>query len=412
LARSPVETPDPVLLDVIAALDRRSVAELGWELARHWELRPRKRDRWMIDSLVVLADEEIVRRTTPALKNARLYAVLGFIGTDAAAFELMTAIARLGPRARMAEAAFEALAVRRGLGVGELEDALVTALPGSIDLHYGARVVHVVFDANLQPNVVGPSGATLKALPDPGKNDDPAKVRDAKRRFADLVEDVTVLSERRLAALERAMIDGRTWPYATWKSVWADHVLMAHIARGVVWRCGDRALRLAEDGSLAGDDDTVVPMTEGAQIGVMHPAELGPERVSRWSRILADYRLLQPFEQLARPIAAIDGLEIVVGPPPVPIKGFALWEAMRKVGFAGPQAPLASKLQRGKPIRGSVPSELRWSLTSGAEVDSIRIGGAKSAPLSDVHPIELAETLRDVKHAFELLAGPKSSRRG
>lgn len=85
-------------------------------------------------------------------------------------------------------------------------------------------------------------------------------------------------------------------------------------------------------------------------------AELGAEAVTRWSRILADYDQLQPFEQLVRPIAPIGVEEIVVSPPPVPIKGFAPWEAMRAIGFAGKQAPLVAKFAHDKPIRGTIPS--------------------------------------------------------
>jgi hypothetical protein len=417
LARSTIEKPELMLAEIVGSLDRRTLAELGWELARHWELRPRKREQWMIDSLVVLADDEIVRRTSPAMKHSRIYRVLGFIGTDAAAFELLTAIARLARSkrpldARVPETAFEGIAAQRGMSVDELEDWLVPALGvddrGGVDLDYGARTVRVVFDAHLVPIIFAPNGTPLKALPDKGKNDDAAKVKDAKRRFADLHEDVTVLAERRLATLERGMIAGRTWPYATWKKVWAGHVLMAHLARAVVWQCGSTALRLAEDGSLAGDDDAVVPLADDAQIGVAHPAELGADRVARWTQILADYHLLQPFEQLVRPLPSLgdeDQTELALGPPPKPIKAFAFWQAMRAVGYAGPQAPLASKLQREKPLRGTVASELRWTLTPSAELESVRLGAAGGAALAAVHPIELAETLRDVERAFAAMRG-------
>ena len=64
-------------------------------MARAWEIAGGKSgEAWMIDALIHLADDEVVRRTTPAIKNGRILAVLEKIGTDAAIMELATIAAR------------------------------------------------------------------------------------------------------------------------------------------------------------------------------------------------------------------------------------------------------------------------------------------------------------------------------
>jgi hypothetical protein len=46
-------------------------------------------------------------------------------------------------------------------------------------------------------------------------------------------------------------------------------------------------------------DDELFTPSEGVLIGVAHPLDLGAS-VGRWSDVLADYRILQPFAQLGR----------------------------------------------------------------------------------------------------------------
>jgi hypothetical protein len=61
--------------------------------------------------------------------------------------------------------------------------------------------------------------------------------------------------------------------------------------------------RVAEDGSLATIDDDRFVVPEGAQVLLPHAAHLDEPTRTRWSTVLADYELLQPFAQLARPVA-------------------------------------------------------------------------------------------------------------
>ena len=57
--------------------------------------------------------------------------------------------------------------------------------------------------------------------------------------------------------------------------------------------------RVAEDSTFADLDDGLFVLPEDAVIGIAHPLDLGA-LVGRWSDVLADYQILQPFAQLGR----------------------------------------------------------------------------------------------------------------
>ena len=56
----------------------------------------------------------------------------------------------------------------------------------------------------------------------------------------------------------------------------------------------------------------MLALPEGALIRLAHPVALG-ERLADWAEILADYEVLQPFAQLARPIMAFTERELTTG---------------------------------------------------------------------------------------------------
>jgi hypothetical protein len=73
-----------------------------------------------------------------------------------------------------------------------------------------------------------------------------------------------------------------------------------------VWQAefaaGRQAFRLAEDRTLADVEDEPLELPEDAVVRIAHPISLGEEDVEAWAQVLADYEILQPFEQLARPV--------------------------------------------------------------------------------------------------------------
>lgn len=311
LALSTSDDPYAGIADVKEACDARSLAEFSWDVARSWEHAGAKSNySWMRDALIWFADDEVVRRTTPAMKVENVLVALEAIGTPAAQMELVT-IAAKGYDG--AEHALEHIAETHRVTRAELEDRIVPTAgvdaKGEIELDYGKRILKVGFDSRLEPYVVGEDGSKGRALPPARKTDDPAKVEIAKRIWSDLKEDVGTLAVRRIASLENAMCTGRTWRAEDFRVLFLEHPLTSHLARGIVW-CAlpDTLFRIAEDGSLADEHDQPVEIGEGL-IQIAHPIRNGVEALVKWQQPFNDYELVQPFAQIARRVHARPAVE-------------------------------------------------------------------------------------------------------
>jgi hypothetical protein len=316
---------------------------------------------WMLRSLRHLADEEVVRRTTPALKGgAVLFETLGQIATDAALMELLTITARTERQAyyhyraheRMLEGVIRQAAYREGTTVDELEDRFVPTCDvdaqGGVDLDFGARTFRVGFDSQLQPYVTDEGGERRAQLPRGAKQDDPEKVQAANQLWADLREDVKVVVAWRSRALGQAMVVGRRWTPEAFRRVWVDHPLMALLAQSVVWEAlqdGAEAglrFRMAEDRTFADVDDESVDPFEGAPaLRVANPAQMEASEVERWRETFADYELISLFGQLRWVSPTLSKAELAssLARHPCPLDETALGTRLRGFGFINQQSP-------------------------------------------------------------------------
>jgi hypothetical protein len=307
LAFSPIEPPYAGLTLVKSLCIARSLAELSWDLARSWERAGRKkRERWMLMSLVHFADDEVARRLTPGIRDDDAVDVLERIDSDAALTELATIAGRNADPKLVAriELILDRAASLRGLDKDELEEELAPVkrveADGTVSLDFGPRKLRVGFDEHLQPFVLNEGGERVRALAPPRAGDDPERALKAKALWRDLKEDVAVLASRRIAGLRRAMITGRKWTASRFQRVWIDNALMKHVARGVVWTNGTTPFRVAEDGSLSDARDETFTLADDAMVRVLHPLRARREDIERFRAIFADYRIIQPFLQLER----------------------------------------------------------------------------------------------------------------
>ena len=124
------------------------------------------------------------------------------------------------------------------------------------------------------------------------------------------------------------MVDRRRWTVREFEEYLVRHPLMWHIARRLVWLAevdagtgegtgtgaGTRtvAFRIAEDRTFADVADDAFTPPPDAWIGVAHPVDLGDD-LAAWSELFADYEILQPFRQLARPVYALTEQERETG---------------------------------------------------------------------------------------------------
>ncbi|MEV5827379.1 DUF4132 domain-containing protein [Spirillospora sp. NPDC052242] len=312
--------PHPGLAGVRAACAPGALADVAWRLFERWEAAGAPgADAWTIDALGLLGDDSTAARLAPIVRDwpgrnlhhraVQALDVFAAIGTEAA-LRALDGIARgtkFGGLRGEAEGKLAEVAEGLGLTGDQLADRLVPRFgldgDGVLVLDYGPRRFTVGFDEQLKPFVVDESGKLRKTLPKPGVKDDPESAPAAHQAFAALKKDVRATAAAQLGRLERAMLDGRVWRAAEFREHLAGHPLMRHVVRRLVWTSGGAGFRLAEDGTFADvRDDAFVPPEE-AEVRLPHPLHLG-DGLAAWSEVFADYEILQPFAQLARPVHA------------------------------------------------------------------------------------------------------------
>ncbi|MFB4314208.1 DUF4132 domain-containing protein [Actinomadura sp. 21ATH] len=414
------------------ACDRASLAAFSWELFERWQAAGAPpRDGWALAQLGRLGDDEAARRLVPLIrawplrsghkKAAAGVDALAGIGTDLALTHL-DGIARKVRFAKVRARAQERIrevAGLRGLSPEQLADRLVPDLgldaAGSLALDYGPRRFTVGFDERLRPYVLDGDGRRRKSLPRPGAKDDAALADAAYKRFAALKKDARAVAADQIVRLEQAMVGRRTWPAADFRRLFADHPLVRHIARRLVWQYAPggfgetdgaggsaTAFRIAEDGTFADVNDDALALPDSAAVRIPHPLHLGDEPAA-WAELFADYEILQPFPQIARGVyepaaeeraghlARFEGVSVPAG----------RILAMKRRGWE-PEAPQDAGVQmsisRALPGGGSVGIALSPGLVVGNPgfsdehtLESVRFTGA-----GDLHPVDASEMLADL----------------
>jgi hypothetical protein len=241
---------------------------------------------------------------------------LGRMGTDVALmhlFDLSKTAKNRHVEARASEV-LVAAASSRGLTGEALEDRLIPSLDldkdGRTTLDFGTRQLVVRIDEQLAPHVYD-GDTRLPSLPRPAKTDDADKAKLAAARFKTLKSDLATLAKTLLWRFEHTMIKGRRWDAHEHRALLVDHPLAGRITRKLVWASfeGDAVkatFRVADDGALFDDDDKPFTLDESSRVGLPHPLHLDPARKTRWGQILADYEIIQPFEQITRATFAVD----------------------------------------------------------------------------------------------------------
>ncbi|HEY8482187.1 MAG TPA: DUF4132 domain-containing protein [Spirillospora sp.] len=314
--------PYPGCEQVIELCDPDSLAEFAWALYAHDRTSGSWASPGVQYALRRLGNAEIAARLVDRLArwdNYLSWKLKGHTALDVLmAIDLpgdtrLRHLDRLARRAadakhmrRWAQQRLDRVARERGLGSEQLADRLVPDLgldaDGTMTLDYGPRRFVVGFDEQLKPFVTDENGKPRKTLPKPGVKDDEKLAPAAYKRFSELKKEARTVAADQIKRLERAMVTGRSWTPEEFRGLFVEHPLMGHIGRRLVWAAGDAAFRVAEDGTLADvHDDPYTPPPDAA-VTLPHPVLLGEKAVAAWASVFADYEILQPFEQLARPV--------------------------------------------------------------------------------------------------------------
>lgn len=326
LAASTIEEPAPGLIAVREACTPESLAEFAWAVCGRWlQSDAPSKDKWALHSLAHIGGDNGARRLAgmipewPSARAAMGLEVLGAIGSEVA----LTYAKRIGDKTKSkamrgrVEALIDSAAQARGLSRDELDDRMVPDL-GLVDggrrvLDYGPRQFRIGFDAHNAYAIDG-QGTRLTRLPKPSKTDDPAKADAAQREWKALKADAELILGVQVKRFESAMCHRRRWKEQDFRFL-CSHPLLGQLARRVVWEAGDAAgkaigtFRVAEDGTLAGMNDQPFHSTGLRHAWIPHPLELSAECIEKWSAVLADYEIVEPFPQLTRPFYVIQDEE-------------------------------------------------------------------------------------------------------
>jgi hypothetical protein len=411
--------------------DRHSLAEFSWAVFQRWyALGAPTRHNWALAQLGLIGDDTTVRRLSPLIKiwpgeggTGRAVAaldVLGGIGSDVALthlFELTRRGKYKGLKAKAVQKIDE-IAAARGITAEALADHAVPDFgldaQGTLVLDYGPRRFTVTFDQQLVPLVVEPNGKVRKSAPKPGPKDDPALAPAAHALFTGLKKDLRTIADQEIKRLELAMITRRSWTPHDFHALFVTHPLLGHIVRRLVWITdGGRSFRVAEDHTYADVNDDPYTPAPDARIGIAHPILL--DDLDAWAELLADYEILQPFEQLGRPVhrltdderaahrlARVEGLVLSYGKAKGHSQG--RWESVDADGeFAG--GWLARRDPAGLYVVAGLSPGLYYYMYGEGEdqkISTLWAGPAParspedSVPLGEVDPVTMSEAVHDL----------------
>ena len=301
-----------------------SLGAFAWDLFQSWlTAGAPSKESWAFTALAHLGDDECARKLALLIRawpgeaaHARAVTgldVLAAIGSDVALMHLNGIAQKVKFKGlqEKARSKIDQMAQARGLSAEELADRLVPDLgldeDGTLVLDFCARKFTIGFDETLKPFARDASGAPLKDLPKPVKSDDAALAAEASERWKALKKDARTLASQQILRLELAMAQRRRWSAVEFRRFFVEHPLLRHLARRLLWaRFEDgqpvQCLRVAEDLSYADANDDLLPLSDDAQVGLVHALELAPADAAAFGQIYADYEILQPFAQLGREV--------------------------------------------------------------------------------------------------------------
>jgi hypothetical protein len=229
-----------------------------------------------------------------------------------AAIQLMLSVgSRFRTKGFQEEATRQAqlLAERKGWTLDELADRTIPAAGfdenGTLELDYGGRRFIARLREDMTIGVETADGKPVTALPDARKDDDEARVKEAKKRLAAARKELKGILTLQEDRLYEAMCTGRTWRYEDWSTYLLQHPVVRRHCQRLVWRASEngewgRTFRPLDDGTLTDADDNRVTLPPDAAVCVAHDTSCDALVCEAWLKHFKDYGLTPLFQQFGR----------------------------------------------------------------------------------------------------------------
>ena len=246
-----------------------------------------------------------------AAQSKALVRLLAEVDDPSATQTLLSVANRFRTRGIQEEAAkhVQLLAERKGWTLDELADRTVPTLGfepnGELRLDYGARRFAASLDGKLNFVLADEGGKKLKSLPDARRDEDEAKVKEAKKQFADAKKGLKQLLALQRDRLYEAMCTQREWARGDWDAFLNRHPVMSRYCQSLVWVVSGGAqaglsFRPLSDGTLTGALDEEVTPEAGARLRLAHSRTVTKEQAAAWLAHFGDYEVAPLFEQFGR----------------------------------------------------------------------------------------------------------------
>ena len=427
LAWSNADEIHPGVLAAKRAHPASARAAFAWALFEKWlAAGADPKHGWCMQAVGFFGDDDCARKLATLAKawpgegkSARAQSALDAllnIGTDTALvnINILAEKSKFPAFKQAARERIDAIADARGLTPDELADRLVPTLgldeEGAGVLDFGARKFTIAFDERLAPVVRDASGAVLGDLPKPQKTDDAALAKEAKAKLSGLKKDAKTTAALQIARMERAMRTGRHIERTLFLEAFAAHPWMRHLAQRLVFAAHDTSgklvatFRVAEDGTLADDNDAEYTLPKDARVTVLHPARAPKGALAKWGDVFGSYKIVQPFPQLSRPVHAPTDAEREA----TRIERFrgrsATYGALRGLESRGWQRWMDDAVRFVKPVGARAYVELEtdpgWHPSQTADdIEPQKLGDVvmrDSSTLGSLDPVVFSEIVYDV----------------
>lgn len=327
------ETTPHLAATVAAGADAGTCDRFAAELFERWIAEKNHAvDAWILTAVAWLGGEATVAALVPRLKrwpggasSRRIkdgLKALRRIGTPYALAQLAAMTA--GGNSRLRSYASHELietAAERKLTIEQLEDRTIPTLglddPSSAEatLDYGPRQFRAAVAPDLRLLARDDRGKAFLVLPTPRKSDDAVKVVEARVAWKLAKKQFDLVMSSVCKRMEQALVGQRRWAADEFAAHIAAHPISGAVARRLLWGRFDPAtrrlaetFRLTDEGEQVDADDRPLPPRD-LPVGLLHPAILDPTARATWAERLADYEIVPPFPQLARPVVVLTEAE-------------------------------------------------------------------------------------------------------